>query len=101
MTEIMPHLLQREALQYKIIVHLHSILDTSVEGRPASPPYLLHVLNIPAYKPLPHTFERMAVYELYFPHKKMHIFESNNKNTIPTAKLNYGGPLGLWCIDFS
>ena len=30
----------------------------------------------------------------------MHIFETNNKNTILTAILNYGEPLGLWCINF-
>ena len=31
----------------------------------------------------------------------MQIFESSNKNTISTTALNYGGPLGLWRIDFS
>ena len=35
-----------------------------------------------AYKPLPYTSERIAVYELYFFPTKMQIFESNNKNTI-------------------
>ena len=32
---------------------------------------------------------------------KMQIFESSNKNTISTTTLNYGGPLGLWRINFS
>ena len=30
----------------------------------------------------------------------MQIFESSNKNTISTTTLNYGGPLGLWHINF-
>ena len=51
----------------------------------------------PGLQATPPAFERMAVYESsFFFHKKMQIFESSNKNTISTATLNYGGPLGLW-----
>ena len=50
--------------------------------------------------PLTHTFERIAVYELYFSYKKMQIFESNNKNTISTTTSNYGEPFWIFMYQF-
>ena len=55
----------------------------------------------PGLQATPPSFERMAVYELYFFPTKMQIFESSNNNAISTTTLNYGGPLGLWRINFS
>ena len=61
---------------------------------------LVHFLALPAYKPLPHTFERIAVCELYFS-TKMQISKSSNKNKISTTILNHGEPLVRQCIKLS
>ena len=78
-------------------MHLHGILDTLVDGRHASSPYYNCTFlpprltsHPPPPPPPPYTSERIAVYELYLFPTKMHIFESNNKNTISTSKLNCG-----------
>ena len=63
--------------------------------------FLIALAWSPGLKATPPSFERMAVYELYFFPIKLQIFESSNKNTISTTTSNYGGPLGLWRINFS
>ena len=72
MTEIMPHLfIEREALQYQIFMHLHSIFRRI--GRWSAcklSAFLIALAWSPGLQATPPSFERMAVYELYFfPHK--------------------------------
>ena len=61
--------------------------------------FLIALAWSPGLQATPPSFERMAVYELYFfSPQKMQIFESSNKNTISTTALNYGDH---WDFDVS
>ena len=81
-------------------MHLHSIFRHIGGWSACKLAFLIALAWSPGLQATPPSFERMAVYELYFFPTKTQIFESSNKNTISTTTLNYGGPLGLWRINF-
>ena len=74
MTETMPQIFQREALQYWIIVHLHSIFRHIGGWSACKLAFLIALAWSPGLEATPPAFERMAVYELYFFSHKNAIF---------------------------
>ena len=85
MAEIMPHLLQREALQYQIIVHLHRIFRY-IDGWSACK--LTLPIALSCRPGLQATHLRALLFVKYIFPTEMHIFVSNNINTISTIALN-------------